>query len=171
MLSRFLRSAIQATDSTLRGCSANSAATIKLGPAEPVARSQHQEQQQHIHHVKQKVGVVMSGWVQLEKLVVQRVRKPRQRMPVRFVIGRERPGNGLPIQPRLDRSVLDDVSLIVVVDEGMAVHRVVDSNGPEREDESPEERPSARSGATRLPRVETEFSCRSSISSSDFRRH
>src|SRR5664280_1145587 len=33
MLSGFLRSAIQATDSTLMGCSANSAATIKLRPA------------------------------------------------------------------------------------------------------------------------------------------
>src|ERR1019366_3185449 len=32
-LSGFLRSAIQATDSTLMGCSANSAATIKLRPA------------------------------------------------------------------------------------------------------------------------------------------
>ncbi len=38
MLSRFLRSAIQATLSTLMGCSAKSAATIQLRPMKPVAR-------------------------------------------------------------------------------------------------------------------------------------
>ena len=37
MLSRFLRSATQATDSTLMGCKANSAATTKLRPRQPVA--------------------------------------------------------------------------------------------------------------------------------------
>ena len=37
MLSRFLRSAIQATDSTLMGCRANSAATMELRPVKPVA--------------------------------------------------------------------------------------------------------------------------------------
>ena len=38
MLSRFLRSEIQATDSTLMGCTANSAATMALRPVQPVAR-------------------------------------------------------------------------------------------------------------------------------------
>jgi len=38
MLSRFLRSATQATDSTLMGCNANSAATMKLRPTLAVAR-------------------------------------------------------------------------------------------------------------------------------------
>ena len=38
MLNTVLRSAIQTTDSTLIGCTANSAATIKLRPAKPVAR-------------------------------------------------------------------------------------------------------------------------------------
>ena len=37
MLSRFLRSATQTTDSTLMGCRANSAATMKLRPMNPVA--------------------------------------------------------------------------------------------------------------------------------------
>ena len=38
MLREFLRSAIHTTDSTLMGCSANSAATMKLRPLKPVAR-------------------------------------------------------------------------------------------------------------------------------------
>ena len=37
MLSRSLRSAIHATDSTSKGCSANKAATIQLRPGHPVA--------------------------------------------------------------------------------------------------------------------------------------
>ena len=36
--SSVFRSAIQATDSTLMGCTANSAATMKLRPLNPVAR-------------------------------------------------------------------------------------------------------------------------------------
>ena len=37
MLSRFLRSATHTTDSTLMGCRANNAATMKLRPVKPVA--------------------------------------------------------------------------------------------------------------------------------------
>ena len=39
MLRTFLRSAIHATDSTLMGCNAKSAATIRLRQAKPVALS------------------------------------------------------------------------------------------------------------------------------------
>ncbi len=42
MLNTFLRSATQATDSTLMGCHANNAATIQLRPNQPVARQSTQ---------------------------------------------------------------------------------------------------------------------------------
>ena len=59
MLSRFLRSEIQATDSTLMGCRANSAATTKLGPTESGRPQQYPEQQKHIHYVQHDIGLMM----------------------------------------------------------------------------------------------------------------
>jgi hypothetical protein len=50
MLSKFLRSAIQATDSTFMGCSANNAATMRLRPVKPVARCSIQNKSRHSAH-------------------------------------------------------------------------------------------------------------------------
>ena len=79
MLSRFLRSATHTTDSTLMGCRANSAATMKLRPGEPSGLQQDPEQQHGIERMQQYICAVMASRIELKELAIQGVRKPGQR--------------------------------------------------------------------------------------------
>ncbi len=136
MLSRFLRSAIQTTDSTLMGCRAKSAATIKLRPAKPVACNRIQNKQPCIQGMQQNIGGVVAGRVELKKLAIQSVGKPGHRMPVGRVVGGESPRDRIPGEPRLNVDVVSNIGVVVVIDEGVMNRRVVENDGGDDQDKA-----------------------------------
>ena len=69
--------------------------------------------------MQQQVHVVMAGRIELEKLAIQGVRKPGQRMPVGLIESCERPMHRVPVQPLLHVQVVRDVTRVIVIDEGM----------------------------------------------------
>jgi hypothetical protein len=69
---------------------------------------------------------MMPGRIGVKKLIVERVRDPRQRMPVRLLGGRECPVDRFPAESRMNVRIVGDVSGIVVVDEGMLVNGVIE---------------------------------------------
>ena len=136
MLSRFLRSAIHTTDSTLMGCRANSAATMKLRPARPGRLQQDPEQQHYIERMQQYIGAVMASRIELKELPVQSVRKPGHGMPIGLIVGGESPRDRVPGEPRLNVVVLGDIAVVVVIDERVMNRRVVKSRGGDYEDKA-----------------------------------
>ena len=96
MLSRFLRSEIQATDSTLMGCSANNAATMKLRPAYPVARCNTQNNSAAFSACSSRLVLWCREGFESEELAVESVGEPGQGMPVGRVEGGESPLHGVP---------------------------------------------------------------------------
>ena len=68
----------------------------------------------------------MSGGVLVKELIVEHVRKPGEWMPVSLLLGDESPGDCVPAQAVVDVMVLGDVAVVVIVDEGMAIDRVVE---------------------------------------------
>ena len=81
-----------------------------------------EEEQQRAEAMDQEADQVMAGGVEAEKLDVQHVGEPGERMPVALVAGRERPGDGGPGQPALNGWVFINVGLVVAIDEGSVVH-------------------------------------------------
>ena len=98
----------------------------------PGRLGQHPEQQHRIHRVQQQIRFVMPPGVKRKEVVVNGMRQPGQRMPVRRVKGGERPLHRLPIQ-LLDLGVVHDIRLIVQVDERMLLHRGVDDQSRRHE--------------------------------------
>ena len=86
----------------------------------------------------------MAGGIEAEELAIERVRQPRQRMPVVFVERGEGPRNCPPAKARLDVRVLGNVGLIVVVDEGIMVDGIVDGDGCQDEQQGCEDELVAR---------------------------
>ena len=75
--------------------------------------------------MQQDIHVVMSGWVQAEKLAVERVGKPGQGMPVRHIVSGESPFHGRPRQARPDVRILRNVLIVVIAEETVVNHGVV----------------------------------------------
>src|ERR1039458_1996036 len=102
MLSRFLRSAIQTTDSTLMGCKANSAATLpaprhhEAAACGPGRLQQDPEQQRCIQRMQQYICAVMASRIQFKELAIQSVRQPAQRMPIGLIVAGESPRYRVP---------------------------------------------------------------------------
>jgi len=132
-----LRSATQATDSTCRGCQANSGDQGRA-PDRAGQPSQQAEQQEGVGNMEQEIGDVMAAGVEAIKLAIQHVREPGERMPVAGVTGGERPGDGVRMEPVLDGGVQGDVFGVIVIIELEAVSGPVKAEGDERQGEADE---------------------------------
>ena len=76
--------------------------------------------------MNQQAGEVVSGRILLEQLIIKRVRQPGERMPVSLLRGSEGPSDRVPAQPVADVRILGDIAVVVIIDEGMAVDRVIE---------------------------------------------
>ncbi len=79
--------------------------------------------------------MVTSG-VLAKELIVERVRQPREWMPVSLLLGSESPGDCVPTQAVADVRVLGDVAVVVIIDEGVAIDRVVERQTSRHEQEA-----------------------------------
>ena len=122
-----LRSATQATDSTLRGCSAKSAATAAL-PGGARGAPQQEKDEEHVGAVEEKAREVVPRRRHPEEADVRHVGHPRERMPVRGLGRGDRPGGVAGGQSGADVRVADDVLLVVVADEAVAEHGAKTAN-------------------------------------------
>lgn len=86
--------------------------------------------------MNQETGEVVPGRILMEKLPVQRVRQPSQGMPVSLLPGSEGPSDRLPGQALVDIRVFSDVTVVVVIHEGVAVDRVVKREGGDHEEKT-----------------------------------
>ena len=82
--------------------------------------------------MQQRVGVMVSGWIQMEELAIEHVGEPGERMPVALVIAGERPLDRLPIETIANVSVVRYVAIVVVVDKRMPADRVVECDAKRR---------------------------------------
>ena len=133
MLRTFLRSAIQATDSTLIGCSAKSAATIRLRQIIPVTPASIRKISTALVVCSSTLTRCGPAGFRPKQLAIEFVREPRNRMPVRVRGCRECPRDRVPGESRLDVGVLRDVEIVVEVEERGANDRVVKSKGCQNE--------------------------------------
>ena len=76
--------------------------------------------------MNQHASEMVPGRVLVKQLVVERVRQPGERMPVPLLGGRKGPGDSVPVDATLNVSVPGDVTVVIVVDEGMAVDLIVE---------------------------------------------
>src|SRR5205814_5901876 len=72
---------------------------------------------------------VVARGVEAEELAIEHVRQPGQRVPVGRLQGGEGPGHRLRVQTRLDVGVAEDVLVVVVVHEAVAVNGGVHDQG------------------------------------------
>ena len=75
--------------------------------------------------MNQHAGEMVPGRVLVKQLIVERVRQPGERMPVPLLGGREGPGDGVPVDAFVNVSVSGDITVVIVVNEGVAVDRIV----------------------------------------------
>ena len=87
---------------------------------------QQQEQKDGIRGVNQQAGEVVSRGVLVKQLIVKRVRHPGERVPIALLHGGEGPDGCVPVQTVTDVRILGDVAVIVIVDERVAIDRVVE---------------------------------------------
>ena len=126
MLKTFLRSATHATDSTFTGCSANSAATMRLRHVKPVALCRS-ENKHGIQGMEENARVMVSGSILSKQLPVRGVREPSQRVPILSVVGGQRPSERRPIQTRLNVFIISYVIVIIKVDKRIVNYGIVNS--------------------------------------------
>src|SRR5512135_2420675 len=86
--------------------------------------------------MQEQIGVVVPCRLRLKKLIVESVRQPRYWMPVARLGAGECPLYCVPVQAGLDLCILGYVNVIVVIDEGMALNRVVQRNRRNHQQES-----------------------------------
>jgi len=115
-------------DSTLSGCTANRAAPA--GSAHALCNQAAAETKARIERVNQQAVKMMARRIQPKQLIVERMRQPCQRMPIRRVGGREGPLDGAPGGVTLDVAVRGDVFLIVQDDERVPNNWAVECDGP-----------------------------------------
>ena len=84
---------------------------------------------------------MMPARVESVELAVQRMRPPRQRMPIARVSGLKRPGQGIEAQTVVEMGIMEDVCRVIIVDKAEAENR-----GIERQSAQPEQE--TNSGAT-----------------------
>ncbi len=135
-LSSVLRSAIQTTNSTLIGCSANTAVPMKLRPVNPRRPPQDPKQQQGIQHMQRKIHLVVPTRLQLKQLDIERVRQPGQRMPIVKIRMQQRPLHRRPPQHPLDIWVCRHAAVVVKIDEKVAMHWGVKHHDRDREQQT-----------------------------------
>jgi hypothetical protein len=68
----------------------------------------------------------VAGRVKVKEFAVQHVREPCQRVPVTVFIRSESPFHTFQAQAAVHVGVLDDITIIVVVDEGMVTNRSIE---------------------------------------------
>ena len=86
--------------------------------------------------MQEQIHYVVAGGMQLEKLAIQGVRKPGQRMPVGLIKSCERPMHRVPVQPLLHVQVGRDVTRVIVIDKRMLVDGIVKRQGGDCEQKS-----------------------------------
>ncbi len=86
--------------------------------------------------MNQQAVKMMARRIQPKQLIVERMRQPCQRMPIRRVGGREGPLDGAPGGVTLDVAVRGDVFLIVQDDERVPNNWAVECDGPRREQDA-----------------------------------
>ena len=79
---------------------------------------------------------MVSRRILVEELPIQRVRQPRDRMPVALLHGCQCPCERVAGQAVSDVRVLGDVAVIIVIDEGMAVDWVVQGQRGDHQQET-----------------------------------
>src|SRR5262249_12089260 len=87
---------------------------------------ENQKQQHYVDAVQNDIGEMMSSRIQVKQLIVNSMRNPRQRMPVRGVECRERPADRAPVQSRLYVTICCDVHIVVVVHETILIDGLVE---------------------------------------------
>ena len=111
----------------------------------------HPEEQSRIQGVEENVGVVMSASIQFEELIIQSVRQPGERMPVRGIKSCERPLHRVPVKAGLDLEVANHIVAVIEVNERIMLHRMVERDGGDDEQQSQSKAPAFRQrlGASR----------------------
>ena len=79
---------------------------------------------------------MVPGRILMKQLPVERVRQPGQRMPVPLLGCSESPGDRLPGEAVVDVKILRDVTVVVVIDERVAVDRVVERESGDHEEKA-----------------------------------
>ena len=75
--------------------------------------------------MQQDAGEVVPGGIQAKQRTIKRVRHPGEWMPVRLLGRGQRPRDGIGGQSLTEVRVVDDIAVIIVVHERVAVDRVV----------------------------------------------
>src|SRR6202011_2596596 len=96
----------------------------QAAPAESGCALQQQKEEDSVGRVEQDTDVVVAGRFQAEKLTVESMGEPGQRMPVRLIISGESPLDGRPRQALPHMKVTRDIAEVVIVDERVVNHRV-----------------------------------------------
>ena len=68
--------------------------------------------------------IVMSSGIEMEKLIINDMRQPGQRMPVRLRVRRKCPPDRFPGQARAKMWVFSDVAIVVKVNKGVLTRPV-----------------------------------------------
>ena len=79
---------------------------------------------------------MVTGSVLVKQLIVERVRQPREWMPVSLLLGSKSPGDCVPAQALVDVRIFGDVAVVVIIDEGVAIDRVVERQGSRHQQEA-----------------------------------
>src|SRR5579862_486597 len=77
--------------------------------------------------MKKKVDIVMTGGIQPEDLIIQCVREPGERVPVRIIEAGEGPADRVPCQSGLNVGVLGDVAVVIDIDKFVVDKGIVES--------------------------------------------
>ena len=136
MLNTVFRSAIQTTDSTLIGCTANRRRDHQAAACISSRTEQDEKQNHRIKGVQNDAGLVMTGGGHVIELEVERMGKPSDRMPIAGVIGDECPVNRVPREAVLHMLVVGDIDIVVVINEAVGASRIVYREAQNEENES-----------------------------------
>ena len=66
--------------------------------------------------MKKQIHQMMAPGIQAEKLAVEHMRQPSQRVPVACAAGAKGPANSLPVKRRLNMAIVGNVGIVVIVD-------------------------------------------------------
>src|SRR5271167_3937786 len=94
---------------------------------------------------------MVSGRIQVEELVVKRVRQPGETMPIRGVKRGERPLHGVPVKAGLNLEVADHIIAVIEGDERIAFHGMVKRHRGDDEQKSESKPPLFRQRLRALP--------------------
>ena len=104
----------------------------RAGPQRGSQPEQQEKEQGRIGGVEEDADKVVRPGVEPKERAVSHVGDPGQRMPVARVPGGQRPAEAGPGQPLLDRGIVRDVVVVVVIDEGMRPRRQINQQRGKR---------------------------------------